>query len=241
MTTGSALIFGASGAIGTAFCHALAARKSFTTIIGTGRQPENLPAPCLPVQLDVCDPASVVAACQRIRQLTDRLDWVLYCVGVLHEESSGMQPEKRLEQVKAEAMARQFAIHATAPLLLARELADLLPRRDPCLWAHLSARVGSIGDNQLGGWYAYRSSKAAQNMITRNLAIELGRRHRGLRCIALHPGTVASDLSSPFRSDRDTGVMSPARSVEHLLTVIDGLDASSSGRFFAWDGSEIPW
>ncbi|MCC5885561.1 MAG: SDR family oxidoreductase [Gammaproteobacteria bacterium] len=237
----TALVFGASGTLGRAFCEALAQRSDFGLLIGTGRNPDAIPDPCEPVVLDVTDADGMAASCQQIRGLTDRLDLVIYCIGLLHDGAHDIQPEKRLEQVDAAAMARQFAVNATAPLLLARDLATLLPRREPCTWAHLSARVGSIGDNHLGGWYSYRASKAAQNMITRTLAIELGRRHRGLACVALHPGTVASPLSAPFRSPDAQGVLSPQASVAHLMKVIDGLDAGSSGRFFAWDGSDIPW
>lgn len=237
----TALVFGASGAIGRAFCDALAMRSNIGLLLGTGRNRAAIPSSCKAIELDVTDPAQISAACADIRAATDSIDLVIYCIGILHDSDYGIAPEKRLENVDAEAMSRQFAINATAPLLLARELAALLPRRDPCIWAHLSARVGSIGDNHLGGWYAYRASKAAQNMLTRTLAIELGRRHRGLACVALHPGTVASPLSAPFRSGDAEGVMTPEASVDHLLAVMDGLDARSSGRFFAWDGAEIPW
>ncbi|MEE4361396.1 MAG: SDR family NAD(P)-dependent oxidoreductase, partial [Pseudomonadales bacterium] len=139
------------------------------------------------------------------------------------------------------ALEAAFAVNAFGPVLLARALAPLLPRRDRCLWMNLSARVGSIGDNRLGGWYAYRASKAAQNMFTRTLAIELGRRHRGLVCAALHPGTVSTALSAPFRGQDDRGVMTPDASVDHLLAVMAGLEAADSGSFHGWDGREIPW
>jgi len=236
-----ALVFGASGSIGRAFCDALSKRSDIDRLIGTGRDLEAIPSQCEPIVLDVGDPAQIETSCAGIRASTDRLDLVIYCIGVLHDADRGIAPEKRLENLDADAMSRQFAINATAPALLARELAALLPRKEPCIWAHLSARVGSIGDNHLGGWYSYRASKAAQNMVTRTLAIELGRRHRGLACIALHPGTVASPLSAPFRSHEAKGVMTPEASVAHLMTVMDGLDAGSNGRFFAWDGTEIPW
>lgn len=240
-TPRTALVFGASGSIGRAFCDALSRRADIGRVLGTGRTLEAIPKHCEPFVLDVADPGQLAATCANIRSSTEQLDLVLYCIGVLHDSDHGIAPEKRLEQLNAEAMNRQFAINATAPALLARELASLLPKQAPCIWAHLSARVGSIGDNHLGGWYAYRASKAAQNMVTRTLAIELGRRHRGLACVALHPGTVASPLSAPFRSSEAQGVMTPETSVGHLMTVLDGLDAGSSGRFFAWDGSEIPW
>lgn len=237
----TALVFGASGTIGRAFCAALSKRSDIGLLIGTGRSLDGIPSNCRAVIMDVGDPTQIKTGCAEIRASTDRLDLVIYCIGVLHDADRGIAPEKRLENIDAEAMNRQFAINATAPALLARELAALLPRKASCIWAHLSARVGSIGDNHLGGWYAYRASKAAQNMVTRTLAIELGRRHRGLACVALHPGTVASPLSAPFRSGEAKGVMTAETAVAHLMTVIDRLDAGSSGRFFAWDGAEIPW
>ncbi|TVS12909.1 MAG: SDR family oxidoreductase [Gammaproteobacteria bacterium] len=236
-----ALVIGASGGIGGAFCAALEARSDVELILGSSRNRDNVPGAVASFVLDVTDPASIQSAGQAIRESTDRLDLVIYCVGVLHDPDHGVAPEKRLDDVDPIAMTRQFTINALAPLLLARELATLLPRRDPCVWANLSARVGSIGDNRFGGWYAYRGSKAAQNMFTRNLAIELGRRHRGLACIALHPGTVATNLSAPFRSAESEGVMTPEQAAGRMLKVMEALKPTDTGKFFAWDGREIPW
>ncbi len=236
-----ALVIGASGGIGSAFCAALADRSDIDRILGSGRDRSRVPEAVESIVLDVTDPDSIASAGQAIRAATERLDLVICCIGVLHDADEGIAPEKRLEDIDPAAMTRHFTINALAPLLLARELAALLPRRDPCVWANLSARVGSIGDNRLGGWYAYRGSKAAQNMFTRNLAIELGRRHRGLACIALHPGTVATDLSAPFRSAASEGVMTPDQAAGQMVKVIEALKPTDSGKFFAWDGSEIPW
>ncbi|MEO0347416.1 MAG: SDR family NAD(P)-dependent oxidoreductase, partial [Pseudomonadota bacterium] len=153
-----------------------------------------------------------------------------------------MQPERRLEDVDAGNIQRSFAVNAVGPLLLVKHLARLLPRREPCTVATLSARVGSISDNRLGGWYAYRAAKAAQNMLTKTLSIELARRYRKVRCVALHPGTVATDLSAPFRGNvSDDKLFDVAQSVNYLLTVLDQLDDDDNGKFFAWDGQEIPW
>ncbi|MEM7613285.1 MAG: SDR family NAD(P)-dependent oxidoreductase, partial [Pseudomonadota bacterium] len=137
---------------------------------------------------------------------------------------------------------RSFEVNSMGPLLLAKHLSRLLPRREPCTVATLSARVGSISDNRLGGWYAYRASKAAQNMLTRTLSIELKRKHRRIRCVALHPGTVATDLSAPFRGGVDAEkLFSIEQSTNYLLQVLDQLDDDDNGKFFAWDGQKIDW
>ncbi len=153
-----------------------------------------------------------------------------------------MQPERRLADVDAEAFLRSMRVNALGPLLMAKHFEPLLRSAQRAVFASISARVGSIGDNRLGGWYAYRASKAAQNMVTRNLSIELRRRTRGIICVALHPGTVDTALSEPFQTrvppDR---LFTPDYAAEKLLAVIESLDADSNGRFFAWDGSEIPW
>lgn len=239
-----ALVVGASGSIGAALARALAADGAFAAVHRTARDPATLGAlPGQPagIALDLTDDASIEAAAALLAQRTPRIDLVVLCSGVLHDEAHGMRPEKRLAEVRRDALRRSFEVNAFGPLLLAAALAPLLPRRERCVWATLSARVGSITDNRLGGWYAYRASKAAQNQFTRTLAIELGRRHRGLACVALHPGTVATPLSAPFRSAAADGVQDPDTAAGHLLDVMAQLGPADSGRFLAWDGSEIPW
>ncbi|HSG91570.1 MAG TPA: SDR family NAD(P)-dependent oxidoreductase [Pseudomonadales bacterium] len=233
----NALVVGASGGIGAAIARALDDEDRVTRVLRTARGGGTGDL----LALDLADDDSIAACAERVAERTARLDLVVICAGLLHDEAAGVMPEKRLAQLSRSALERSFQVNAFGPLLLAAALAPLLPRRTACVWATLSARVGSIGDNRLGGSYAYRGAKAAQNQFTRTLAIELGRRHKGLACVALHPGTVATDLSAPFRSAEARGVMTPDASAGHLLDVIDGLDARASGRFLAWDGSEIPW
>ena len=235
----SALVVGAGGGIGAAVAAQLDRSPRFATVLRTGRDPARLDPGA--IALDLEDDVSIEACAGAVAERTDVLHLVVICAGLLHDEAAGIAPEKRLKDLSRTALHRSFDVNAVGPLLLARALAPRLPRREHAVWATLSARVGSIGDNGLGGWYAYRAAKAAQNMFTRNLAIELGRRHRGLACVGLHPGTVATDLSAPFRSADAEGVMPPARAAAQLLAVIDGLEARDSGRFLAWDGSEIPW
>lgn len=232
----NALVVGASGGIGSALADALEAHPRFARVLRTGR------AAARGVHaLDLSDDTSIDAFARDLEGAIDTLHLVIVCAGLLHDEALGVTPEKRLADLDRAALHRSYDVNAIGPALLAQALAARLPRREHAIWATLSARVGSIGDNRLGGWYAYRAAKAAQNMFTRTLAIELGRRHRGLACIALHPGTVATGLSAPFRRADAEGVFTPQISAAHLLDVIDGVDASQTGRFFAWDGEEIPW
>jgi NAD(P)-dependent dehydrogenase (short-subunit alcohol dehydrogenase family) len=247
----SAFIAGAGGGIGTAFVSALAAALPEARITAGTRDPSSAGAlqaaarahagvTVLP--LDVTDEDSLAAAARAVRETAGRLDLLIDCAGVLHDDVRGMQPERRLEHLSAANLAHAFAVNATGAALLARHFAGLLPRRERCVVANLSARVGSIEDNRLGGWYAYRASKAAQNMITRCLAIELRRRARGAIVVALHPGTTDTALSAPFQARLPPRkLFTPGYAVERLLTVLDGLGPEDNGTFLAWDGRRIPW
>ena len=244
------MIQGASRGIGLALVRALLADARFDRIVASCREPSRAPAlQALGranrerldiVALDVCDEDSVRAAAARTAQRIDRVDLLINCAGLLHGDGFG--PERRLADVDPEHLRRVFTVNAFGPLLVAKHFASLFPRQQRAVLANLSARVGSIGDNALGGWYGYRGSKAAQNMFTRNLAIELRRRHRGIICVALHPGTVDTDLSRPFQRRVPAHKLFPVeRAAAQLLAVIDGLVPSANGGFYAWDGSEIVW
>ena len=244
-------IAGASRGIGAGFARALAGRDGVERVYAAARNPDgdnaiaalqkSFGATIVPVALDITDEDSIAAAAETVGRHTDRLDWVINTVGVLHD-GDAMQPERKLDDVEPGNIQRSFAVNATGPLLLVKHLASLLPRREPCTVATLSARVGSIGDNRLGGWYAYRAAKAAQNMFTKTMSIELARRYRRIRCVALHPGTVATDLSAPFRGNvSDEKLFDVEQSVNYMLEVLDGLDDDDNGKFFAYDGQQIPW
>ena len=139
------------------------------------------------------------------------------------------------------AMAAVFAVNTLGPALVAKHFLPLMPRKGRSVFAALSARVGSIGDNRLGGWYSYRASKAALNQILRTLAVEAARTHPELIVAGLHPGTVRTALSQPFRPEPGTpGLFSPEESAAHLVRVLDGLHPRDSGQVFAWDGQPIP-
>lgn len=162
---------------------------------------------------------------------------VVVASGLLHD--GALQPEKSLRDLDPAAMARVFAVNSIGPILVAKHALRLMPRHGRSVIALLSARIGSISDNRLGGWYSYRASKAALNQLVRTLAIEAARTHPELVVVALHPGTVETRLSTPFRGSRAT--VSPDEAAANLLRVIQGLTPADSGGFFAWDGSPIAY
>ncbi len=153
-----------------------------------------------------------------------------------------MKPEKRIADLDAASVLRAFTVNALGPALVIKHFLPTMDRHARTIIANISARVGSITDNRLGGWYAYRASKAAQNMLTRTVAIELARRNTNALCVGLHPGTVETALSEPFRKrvPRER-LFTPARAAQQLLAVLEGLGPEDSGGFFAWDGQPIPW
>ena len=246
-----ALVQGASRGIGLEFVRQLLAQPAVGRVFAGCRAPDRadeLVALAVSesrlqvVPLDVTDEASIARASATVAGATDRLHLVLNCAGILHGGAAALAPEKRLADVRPEALAASFAVNAFGPLLVAKHFERLLAHRERAVFASISARVGSIGDNRLGGWYAYRGAKAAQNMFTRSLAIEWSRSRRNVVCVALHPGTTDTGLSRPFQANVPPDrLFSPERSVSHLLDVIDRLTPADTGRFYAWDGSEIPW
>jgi NAD(P)-dependent dehydrogenase (short-subunit alcohol dehydrogenase family) len=246
-----ALIQGASRGIGLAFVRQLLAGGRFGRIHATCRNPEQAEELLAlvdrhgervqPLALDPTDEASIAAAAERIAGEAGRLHLLINSAGILHDDH-GLWPEKRLADINPEQLHRSFAVNAFGPLLMAKHCQTLLGHRERAVFASLSARVGSIGDNRLGGWYAYRGAKAAQNMFTCNIAIEYGRTVRNVICVALHPGTTDTGLSQPFQGNvPEERLFSSDFAAQCLLRVIDGLQPEDSGGFFAWDGQPIPW
>lgn len=167
---------------------------------------------------------------------------VVNCAGMLHQPDHPALPEKRLEAVSYDGLMASFAINTFAPLLLAKTLLPLMPKKVNGFFASLSARVGSIGDNHLGGWYSYRAAKAAQNQLFRTLSIEASRRWPQIRLLLLHPGTTDTPLSRPFQSQVPEGkLFSPEWVATNLAELIDRTDISDSGRFIDWQGKDIDW
>jgi NAD(P)-dependent dehydrogenase (short-subunit alcohol dehydrogenase family) len=246
-----ALVQGASRGIGLEFVRQLLAQPAVGGVFAGCRAPDQADElvalaandPRLQVvPLDVAEEASIAAASATVAGATDRLHLVLNCAGILHGGAAALAPEKRLADVRPEALAASFAVNAFGPLLIANHFEQLLAHRERAVFASISARVGSIGDNRLGGWYAYRGAKAAQNMFTKTLAIEWARTRRNVVCVALHPGTTDTGLSRPFQANVPPDkLFSPERTVRQLLEVIDRLTPAETGRFVSWDGSEIRW
>jgi NAD(P)-dependent dehydrogenase (short-subunit alcohol dehydrogenase family) len=246
----TALVAGAGRGIGLAFVRRLLAENDVRRVWAGCRQPEDAgelhelarqDSRLRLVGLDVSDEGRLAAAARTVAMEAEPLDLVLNCAGVLHAPG-GLQPERRLSEVRGDWLMQAFAVNGAGPLLLAKHLEALLPRRERVVFASLSARVGSIGDNRLGGWYAYRGAKAAQNMFLKTMSIELARRARGIVCVALHPGTTDTALSAPFQGGVPAEkLFSAERAAEQLLQVIDGLDSRANGGFFAWNGERIPW
>ena len=173
-------------------------------------------------------------------QAIDALHLVINAAGVLHAQD--IAPEKSIEQASVAMLEKVFRLNAYAPLLLAKALMPKLCRSQPAIFASLSARVGSIGDNRAGGWYAYRASKAAQNQLMKTFSIEFKRRNPLSVCLLLHPGTVDTPLSTPFQSRvLPLKLFSTQKAASQLLRIIARSSPADSGRFIAWDGIEVPW
>jgi NAD(P)-dependent dehydrogenase (short-subunit alcohol dehydrogenase family) len=236
----SAAVFGASGGVGGAIANLLRADPYCMTIHAGARSALENTTKTTPFMFDLLDEESIAAAARSISERQPEIDLVVVATGVLH--GLNLRPEKTMRVLDSHALTKSYAINAIGPALIAKHMLPFLPRDHKSVFAALSARVGSIEDNRIGGWHAYRSSKAALNQIIRTCAIELAVKNKHAICVTLHPGTVDTALSKPFQSgvspDR---LFSADTSAAHLLTVIDGLDATHSGRFFAWDGGPIPF
>jgi NAD(P)-dependent dehydrogenase (short-subunit alcohol dehydrogenase family) len=212
-----AVVIGASGGIGSALVDGLADRGA-ETVHALSRSESGSRRPNVRQgRIDIQEEASISAAATAIAE-DGPIDLVLVATGLLHDE--GLQPEKTYRSLSSDALARYFAVNATGPALVAKHFLPLLPRQGRAVFACLSARVGSIGDNRLGGWYGYRASKAALNMLMKTLAIELSRTAPDAICIALHPGTVDTALSLPFQRSASS-LVAPNVAAENLLRVIE--------------------
>jgi NAD(P)-dependent dehydrogenase (short-subunit alcohol dehydrogenase family) len=245
-----AMVQGASRGIGLALVETLLEDASIDRVVATSRDPSRSKALASLARqhgerlvcesLDVTDETSIESAAKRIAEPAPRLHVLVNCAGVLHE--GALRPEKRLEDLDPARLRRVFEVNAFGPLLVAKHFLSLLRHDEPAVLANLSARVGSIEDNRSGGWYGYRASKAAQNMFTRTLAIELRRRAPRVICVALHPGTVATGLSAPYRAGiHPDCVFPPRRAAEQLWAVVRSLAPGDGARFLDWAGKPIPW
>ena len=223
-------MIGASGGIGEALAAHLATANAFSAVLGYSRSST--------ISLDLTLPSTIEAVARDVERDGRDLRLVINATGLL--ESEGCVAEKTFRQLDAAEMARAFAINTIGPALLMKHFLPLLPRYGKSVFATLSARVGSIGDNRLGGWYSYRASKAALNQIVRTAAIELGRSRPDALCVAIHPGTVATRLSQRFvKSGLD--IQSPETAAMRILPLLDSLPPNASGGFFDQHGRPIAW
>lgn len=245
-----ALIVGASQGIGLGFVQKLLQDNQINKVYATYRRPESASElfalaeentnrlTCL--TMDITDEAQIDKTVQQIREEVNKLHLVIHCVGVLHEGS--LQPEKSLRHINSEYLMRYFQVNSIGYVLLAKHLLPLFRHKDRSVFASISAKIGSIGDNQLGGWYGYRASKAALNMFMRTVAIEYKRTSPKTVVVSLHPGTTDTRLSRPFQGNvSPEKLFSVERTVSQLLAVIEQLQEGDSGQFFDWDGSRLPW
>ena len=234
----SAAVFGAWGGIGAALVRKLAERGVGRIFAGSRRGEGPEAAGVIPFRFDLANEASIASAAERMRANAPEL--VIIATGVL-TLPDGTGPERTYKRLDSSVMSEAFALNTIGPAIIAKHVLPLLPRDRRCVFAALSARVGSISDNGLGGWHSYRASKAALNMLLKNFAIELGRTHDQAVVVGLHPGTVDTTLSQPFQSGLPEGQLTePAEAAANLLAVLDGLTSKQSGKVFDWKGEEIP-
>ena len=246
----NALIVGASQGIGLGFVKSLLQQDNFKFIYATYRNPDTAGElldlekqyserlKCL--QVDITDESQIAAAIKEIQNSVKQLHLAIYCVGVLH--NLHLSPEKSLRQIEPEKLLYSFQVNSIGAVLLAKHLMSLFNKKERSIFASISAKVGSIGDNRLGGWYGYRASKAALNMFLKTTAIEYSRRCPKTIVVALHPGTTDTRLSQPFQKNVPPGKLFPVEHTVDLLSqVISGLEIKDSGEFFSWDGTQLPW
>lgn len=231
MTT--AVIIGASGGIGAAIEAALRDEGAFDTVLGFARSYDG------ERHIDLLDESTIAAAAAQVAK-GPAPTLVIVATGLLHDGERG--PEKALRELDPDWLARQFAINAIGPAIVAKHFLPLMPKTGRCVFAALSARVGSISDNKLGGWYGYRAAKAALNQLIRTLAIEEKRRNDRAIVVGLHPGTVDTALSKPFQGNVQPGrLFDTERAALQLLDVIEELKAPDTGKLFDFEGKEVPF
>ena len=236
-----AVILGASGGIGDAMARILLRSDRVESVWGTGRRTfdtSDFGSRFTHRSLDITSEPQVAALAEELRHVRPNL--VVNCTGRLHTPDYG--PERTWKHLDLDTMRSVFDVNTFGVALLIKHLIPTMPNRDRGVFASMSARVSSIGDNRLGGWYSYRASKTAQNMLLKTASLEARRGFPNLVIVGLHPGTVATELSSPFtkRLPKSHTVFSPQESAQHLLNVVSTLTTSESGNLYAWDGEAIP-
>jgi NAD(P)-dependent dehydrogenase (short-subunit alcohol dehydrogenase family) len=235
-------VIGANGGIGGALIQTLSKISPETNLVAIARsQRINADFDGLTIELELENENSIIEAANLVEKKVGSLSAIYVATGLLHE-NGGIQPEKSSRNLYSYALDRLFRINVIGPAIVAKHFIPLLRKDSKSVFACLSARVGSIKDNQLGGWYGYRASKAALNMIIKTLSIELSRTNQNAICVGLHPGTVDTALSKPFQSNvPPEKLFAPEKSANALLSVVDNLKPIDTGQCFAWDGEKIPF
>ncbi|XP_010866313.1 C-factor [Esox lucius] len=258
-----ALVQGASRGLGLEFCRNILINKATGAVIATCRNPAKAtelmslasqhPGKVTVLKLDVTREDDIKDAADHVKRVFGKLDLIINSSAMLHPSGKG---ETSLRDVSAQGIISTLTTNTVGPLVMAKYFAPLLQkgsgafgrqppekaRQHSGIIVNITAKVGSIGDNDLGGWYSYRMSKAALNMATRNLSIELGRSRPLVLCVSVHPGTVNTDLSRPYhRNVPKDKLFSPAHSVQCLMNIVDSLNVDKTGKAYSWDGSELPW
>jgi NAD(P)-dependent dehydrogenase (short-subunit alcohol dehydrogenase family) len=230
-----ALVVGASGGLGSAFVSLLAADARFTRVTAWSRSAAVVTGEKIILKrIDLRDEAMIEAAAKSLGEV----DLVIIATGLLHD--GALKPEKTWRSLEPSTMIRAFEINTIGPALVAKHVLTLLPRDRRAVFAALSARVGSISDNRLGGWHSYRASKAALNQLIRCFSIELGSKRPQAICVGLHPGTVDTALSKPYQAGvPDDKLFTTLQAAHYLLGVLDNLKPVQSGRVYDWAGVEI--
>lgn len=226
-----AIIIGGTGSIGNAIGDEINALGFNEVIkIGTKTSPP----------IDFNDENTIIKAVEFIKEKNKPISLLFDATGILHDKNNNFMPEKTLKNINIEFAKKNFLINAIGPSLLIKHFAPLLDNENKSVFATLSAKVGSISDNGYGGWYSYRASKAALNQLIKTASIEMKVKNKQSIFIALHPGTVKSSLSEPFQKS-NLKIQEPKESAKNLIKIINEIDQSMSGKFFNWDGSELPW
>jgi NAD(P)-dependent dehydrogenase (short-subunit alcohol dehydrogenase family) len=221
-----AIVFGSSGGIGAAFVKHLQGDPNCSEVVGLSRFTNP--------KIDFSNEETIASAAQA---MTGEFNILIDATGFLSDEET--KPEKSLRALNADNLMKLYQLNAIGPALLMKYFSKLMPKDERSIFATLSARVGSIGDNQLGGWYAYRAAKSAQNMLLKCTAIEVGRTKPDAVFVSLHPGTVETPLSDPFAGSRER--LTPDRSTEMMLGVMDGLSDTDTGSFWDYKGERVEW
>lgn len=235
------VVFGAAGGLGRALTQQLVREYTQQRIIAISRTPvEQRIAGVQYIVFNAYDEHTLAHWASEFRQTGEQLDGVVSTIGMLHDDTTF--PEKQLADITADNLEKLFTVNAVLPLLILKHCQPLFDKKRAAFFVQLSAKVGSIEDNYLGGWYSYRASKAALNMLLKTAAIELKRSHKRLVVAAVHPGTTDTPLSKPFQQRVPKDKLYPAAlSAERIVNVIKGLGPENSGGLFHWDGEKLPY